>query len=305
MEKREPKPWAVYLRVGSPLAMAAVGMLYFLGGGIAHYLGKDFHWDFFFLGLMICWMISESQIFLNEYFNILEKGKSILLVDPPPGEEAKRIQLEQNRSLIVSFSFLTIAAVLVVLLISQHALRLSSGLFLVMLELGGLMISCPPLRWSRSGYGQLMETFLILYVVPAFALSLQTGEIHRLLAMNIFPLTCLYLAMLLVQEMPHYGEAIRTGQKNLMTMLGSSRGMTLHNLLIALAYLLLGCALLFGMPWSLVWPALLTLPLALLEIGMMIQIDEGAKPRWRTLAVSSSGLFFLMAYLLTFSIWIR
>jgi 1,4-dihydroxy-2-naphthoate octaprenyltransferase len=305
MKTTEPKPWAVYLRVALPLPIAAMVMLYSLGGGIAHYLGNSVRWDYFFPGMLICLLIYESQIFFNEYFNLLEKGKNAILPDPKPGEESGKVQLEQNRLMFFGFAFLTIAAVLVVMLYNQKVLNLTSGLFLLMLVLGGLMISCPPLRLSRSGFGQLMETFLILYVVPAFALLLQTGSIHRLLTMNIFPLTCLYLAMLLVLQMPDYGEAVRTGQKNLLTMLGCNWGMTIHNILIPLAYLLIGGALLVGMPWVLAWPVFLTIPLAAYEIWLMIQIDMGVKPRWKLLSVTSSGLFFLAAYLLTFSIWIR
>jgi 1,4-dihydroxy-2-naphthoate octaprenyltransferase len=305
MKTIEPKPWAIYLKVALPLPFAAVIMLYALGGGVAHYLGYPIIWDRFFPGLLISLLIFESQIFFNEYFNLLDRGKNAILPDPKPGEESGKVRLEQNRLVFLGFTFLTIAAVLVVMLFNQKALNPTNGFFLFLMALGWLMVSCPPLRLARSGFGQLMETFLIVYAVPAFALSLQIGSIHRLLTMNIFPLTCLYLAMLLVQQMPDFGESIRTGQKNLLTMLGCNWGMTIHNILIPLAYLLIGAALLVGMPWPLAWPAFLTIPLAAYEIWLMVQIDMGVKPRWRLLSVTSSGLFFLTAYMLAFSIWVR
>lgn len=279
--------------------------MYALGGGIAHYLGFSLNWQAFFSGLIICLLVLESDQYFKAYNESLEGEQSPFDPDEKNGQPRNAAQLIRGRLLFLAFSFLTIAAVIVVMMLNQKAIKPISGVILFAMTLGWILDSCAPFRLSRSGFGQILETFLVIYLVPAFALVLQIGSIHRLLPMNIFPLTFFYLAMSIVLDMPGYGEAVRTGKTNLLTVLGCNWGMTLHNILIPVGYLFIGGAMLEGMPWALAWPALLTLPIAVFEVWLIIQIDMGVKPRWRLLTVTSSGLFFLVAYLLTFSVWVR
>jgi 1,4-dihydroxy-2-naphthoate octaprenyltransferase len=66
----------------------------------------------------------------------------------------------------------------------------------------------------------------------------------------------------------------------------------------------LGLAAIFGLPWSLTWPVLLTLPVGLFEIWQMIRIANGVKPAWRLMTFTSTMLVVLTAYLLTYTLWI-
>jgi 1,4-dihydroxy-2-naphthoate octaprenyltransferase len=79
--------------------------------------------------------------------------------------------------------------------------------------------------------------------------------------------------------------------------------MTLHNVLILSAYLLMGAALFQGFPWRLAWPGFLTLPIGLFQIWQMNQIAAGEKPRWTLLTFTALILFGMTAYFLTLAFW--
>jgi len=79
--------------------------------------------------------------------------------------------------------------------------------------------------------------------------------------------------------------------------------MTWHNLLILAAYFFIGLDLLLGLPWSIAWPALLTLPLGIFQIWQMVQIANGAKPRWGLLELNAVATLGLTAYFITFALW--
>jgi len=81
--------------------------------------------------------------------------------------------------------------------------------------------------------------------------------------------------------------------------------MILHNILILSAFLLLGLAATFGLPLAIVLPALIPLPLGLLQIWQMRRIDAGAKPNWTTMGFTAVILFASVAYLLAFTFWTR
>jgi len=45
----------------------------------------------------------------------------------------------------------------------------------------------PPVKLNHLGYGELVTAILLCNLFPALAFLLQTGEMHRLLAMATFP----------------------------------------------------------------------------------------------------------------------
>jgi 1,4-dihydroxy-2-naphthoate octaprenyltransferase len=142
-------------------------------------------------------------------------------------------------------------------------------------------------------------------LLPSFSFLLQTGELHRLIAMSTFPLTALHLAMILAFEFPDYFNDIKFEKTTLLVRVGWQRGMNLHNILILIAYLLLALAAIFGLPLPIVLPAMFVLPLGALQIWQMRRIAVGAKPNWIAVTITPLAMFAITAYLLTFSFWTR
>jgi 1,4-dihydroxy-2-naphthoate octaprenyltransferase len=111
--------------------------------------------------------------------------------------------------------------------------------------------------------------------------------------------------MVIAFGLSDFGKDIKSNNPTLLVRMGWRDGMNLHNLLILSAYLLLGLATTFGLPVLITFPAILPLPLGLLQIWQMIRIGTGAKPNWRLLHINAVALFTATVYLLTFGFWTR
>ena len=246
-------------------------------------------------------MLQLSAHYLNEYYDVEgdKENPNRTFFSGGSGVEG----LPRRTALLAALACLTVGAVLTVLLLRDHYLNGPALVVLVFAFLGSFFYSSPPFRLASTGYGELTTSVLVANLVPAFAFLLQTGEVHRLLAMVTFPLTFLHLAMLMAFSLPDYGTDLKFNKKTAMVRLGWQRGMSLHNLLIPLAYVVLVLAVVQGMPLRLAWPGFLTLPVGIFQIWQMNQIAEGKKPRWQLLTFTAIALFGMTAYFLTLSFW--
>ncbi len=309
------------VRAARPWVLLGSLLFYVLGGGIARYLGNQIDWPVFWIGLGLVTMLELTSYFLREYFD--RAGQPPFETPPPPpppppprrrppaknkAEEEEEEPLQVIVPRVIFFqsgaATLTIGAVLTVLLYAQHKLDPPAILFLVLALLLALVYAVPPTRLVYSGYGELVMAFLVANLFPSLAYLLQTGALHRLLAMLTFPLTLLFLAAVLARSLQGFLEDMRRSRQTMLVRLGWERGMFLHNVLIAMAYLVLVISVLVGLPIRLAWPAFLSLPVALFEIWQMNAIANGAKPRWRLLGYTALALVGLTAYFINFALWV-
>jgi 1,4-dihydroxy-2-naphthoate octaprenyltransferase len=121
--------------------------------------------------------------------------------------------------------------------------------------------------------------------------------------MVAFPLTTLYIGMLLALELPDYASDMAQGKRPILVRIGWQRGMILHNLLILISFVILGMAFIFGLPLNVAWPVILVLPFGLFQIWQMNRIADGVKPNWNLLLLSAISTFSLAAYILTYAFW--
>jgi 1,4-dihydroxy-2-naphthoate octaprenyltransferase len=300
-----PSPLIQFIRLSRPLFLLGGFLFYWLGAGIAHYLGTPINWRVFLLGQACVTLLQLSAHYLNEYFDV-DVDRDNPNRTPFTGGSG---MLQEGRlarwvALLAAAATLTAEAMVTALMIRDGYLNQAAIVILIIAFLAAIFYSTPPLRLMTTGYGELTTSILVANLTPAFAFILQTGgDIHRLVAMSTFPLTALALAMLLAFSLPDYATDIKHDKRNLLVRLGWQRGMNLHNLLILLAYVLLAIATLMGMPWRVIWPAFLTLPLGLLQIWQMMRIANGARPNWRALTFMALALLSVSAYLLTLAYW--
>lgn len=296
MDEKQPSILKTILQISHPLALLAGILLYALGAGVADFLGHPVSADQYFLGQACITLLQLTGFFMKAYFDMTDELPRNL-----KNEQFRKIQ---QAILLVTFTILTVGAVITVILITQGA---SSPAFFAILGAAFLLsyfYAIPPLRLAYQGYGELMQAVLLANLTPAFAYIIQVGEMHRLLALLTFPLTTLLLAALLVFSLPGYAEDLLHDRKTLMIRLGWPRGMTLHNGLILVGYLLLAVAYFVGLPWPLTWPGLLSVPIAIFQIWQLGQIANGVKPRWSLLLITAAATFGLTAYMITYSLWI-
>ena len=296
----------LFTKLSRPFFLLGAVLVFALGVGIARYLGVTIDWGLYFLGQAWVTTLQLATHYFNEYFDspadaananrtLFSGGSGVLGEDGLPREVA----------LWAGIASLTGAASFTVMLMS--ALGPNPALWLVMglIFLGAFFYSIPPVRLVDSGFGELTTSIVVASLVPAFAFILQAGELHRLVAMSTFPLIALHLAMMLAFELPDYANDLKFEKLTLMVRLGWERGVTFHNILILVAYLLIGLAMLFGFPLTVALPALLSLPLGLFQIWYINRIAAGAKPNWNILGFLAILVFGVTTYLLTFSFWTR
>lgn len=280
--------------------------MYALGVGIARYLGMGIDWGVYFLGQFWVTTLQLAGQYLNEYFDAPQDNQNTNRTPFTGGSGALGPDgLPRRTALIAAAGCLAVTASLTVLLLSTASIAPGTLLIMAIGLLGALSYSVPPVRLSSTGYGELVTSFLVANLVPAFAFLLQSGDLHRLLAMATFPLTMLHLAMMLAFEFPDYATDIRLGKRTLLVRMGWQRAVLLHNMLILFAYVTLGLAVILGLPFFIALPSLLTFPLGFLQIWQMRRIADGSKPNWTALALTGIALFTVVAYLLTFAFWTR
>ena len=303
MKETQQSPISAFINLSQPQALLVGILFYALGGGIVHYLGDPINWTTYWLGQACVTMLQLSSFYLKAVYDLPagENRPNRKLDDP--GKTGEEVTISRSSLLMLSSTTLTIGAVITVLLFANGTLNTTSLLMLGLAFLVSFFYAVPPFRLVYSGYGELALSFFMANIIPALAFLLQVGNLHRLLAMITFPITALYLAMMLALSLEGYASDQKFFRKTSMIRLGWQRGMNLHNLLILIGFLLFGLAAILGLPWLLTWPGLLGLPLGLFQIWQMSSIAAGAKPHWRLLSLNAVATVVLTAYLVTFTLW--
>jgi len=286
------------IRLSRPLHLLFAALTYSLGVSIADYLGVTISVSVFVLGLgWACLM----QIGMNLLAEVFRPANEPIL---PEESRAERVYL-RDRLLLVAIGLLAIAAGCAYLLFLAGRINTASLLLLALSLLIVLAYSVPPLRLVRRGFGEFLLAAHIAYIFPSLGFVLQTGEFHRILPIVSLPITAIALAYFLVLDFPAFAEDLKYERVTLLTRLGWQRAVPLHHGLVLAAFALLAAAPLFGLSFAVFWPALLTIPFAILEIILLRNIALGAPPLWKPLTVTAAALFALTTYLLTFSFFLR
>ena len=296
----------LFFILSRPLFLVGGVLVYALGAGIARYLGAPIDWGLYILGQIYVTTMQLSANYLNEYYDSPadRDNPNRTLFSGGSGAVGEG-KLSRETVMWASLTTLTILASLTVVLVNVATVSPLLITIVVLAFLASFFYSVPPVKLAYSGYGELTTSILVANLVPIFAFVLQYQELHRLLAMSTFPLTSLHLAMMIAFEFPDYLNDIKHNKLTLLVRVGWQRGMILHNILILSAFLLLGLAATFGLPLAIVLPALIPLPLGLLQIWQMRRIDAGGKPNWTTMGFTAVILFASVAYLLAFTFWTR
>jgi len=294
-----------FIQVSQPLNLLGGILVFSMGVGIARYLGNPIDWSVFVLGLV--WIITYQLGFnyLTAYFHLEanQKDRNHIPILDKDGDPQKCIH--RDFILWAAFAAFAVMASFTLIFIRLNLID-ETGLFVIgLLVFGAVCFALPPISLITSGYGELVKSIIMTNLIPALAVILLNGELHRLVAMSTFPLTLLNLAMQLGVNFPDYSADLSAGKKTLLVRLGWERGMMLHNLLILGGFLLFGVSMLFGLPVQVTSPVFFVFPLGLFQIWYMTRIASGIKPNWRVLYPTAILTYGLSTYLLAFSFWIR
>jgi 1,4-dihydroxy-2-naphthoate octaprenyltransferase len=142
-------------------------------------------------------------------------------------------------------------------------------------------------------------------VIPSIGFLLQAGEYHRLLPALAIPLTALGFAYFLILNFLTFASDQKYQRRTMLRQLSWERTVPFHHSLIVAAYVLFLASSILSFSFSLLWPAFLTLPFAILQIFLLRAIALGNRPNWPLLTVTSLAVFGLTAYFLTLTFWLR
>ncbi|NIM92283.1 MAG: hypothetical protein GTO18_01010 [Anaerolineales bacterium] len=288
----------LFIRLSRPFFLLGGIILYGLGAAIVDYLGRPLDLSTYIIGQLIVTFIQLMTHYLNEYSDaksdrenpnrtFFTGGSGVL------GEDG----LPRRTALYAAAFCLAITATCVILLIANTRVSILSWIVLILAFLGSFFYSLPPLNLARSGYGEFTTSIIVAGLVPTFAYTLQTGEVHRLLIMSTTPLVALHLAMMIVIELPDYATDLKYNKQNLVIRIGWSSAMRLHNVSILFAIGSFIVAYFLGMPPRVFFGTLIALPLAVAQVWQMYRIRQGYPPNWRVLTANAVVLFGLTAYL--------
>ena len=274
---------------------------YTLGVGIVRYQGGTINWSIFTLGILwtVCLLLGYAYIY--EYFDLLSPGP--LSTTPKTTAEVADSKRQQSILLTIGLALLAISAVFAVFFYRDG--YLNSALVLVVfagLSLGLIQV-LPAFRRITAGFHELIAALILTNLIPAAGYLLQVSEFSRLVSMSTFPLTALFLVLLIAYEFPDYARDCRNCYPSLLYKVSWQVGVRMIYILALAAYLLIGLAFLSGLAWRLVWPFLLTSPLAVFVIFQLNQIENGAKPNWKLFTLSATALYLLAGYLIAYSFW--
>lgn len=281
-------------------------MLYALGAGIAHYLGKAIDWQTYLMGQFWVTSLQLGSHYLIEYY------------DTPPSDEnpdrtrylggrglLQKAEVPREIAIIAAATALTSTAVFTVILIQSNQMSVAALLFMALMFIGAVFYSVPPISLVTSGFGEIATSMIVGLLVPALGYQLQAGELHVYVAMSAFPLAVLHFAMMISFEFSVYINDLKAERGTILVRLGWERGMLIHNIAQLSAFLILGLATIFGLPARIALPAFLPLPLSLLQIWQFQRIAAGIKPNWRVITLNGVVTYSLMVYLLTLAFWTR
>jgi 1,4-dihydroxy-2-naphthoate octaprenyltransferase len=291
-------PLSTLLRLVRPVHLILAALTYGLGLGFARYLGALIRVEVAFLGGGFILFVLAAAHLLGEYFRPFN--------EPIVADETRAAREElRGQLLVTAFVLLASAALIVFILLWNQRLTILVDILLGAAALLAFANVVPPIRLSDRGFGELVSAVLMANLSPVLAFALQRADLHRLLPLLTFPLTFLALAYLLALDFPAYSQDLKYQRGSLLARLTWQRAVPLHNVLLGAAYLIYAAAPLVGFSFNLIWPALLTIPLAAYQVFMLRNISEGAPPLWNVFTINATALFGLTAYLLTLTFWLR
>lgn len=298
----EERPHSGYLSIIQPQLLIWVLLTYSIGVGLVKLQGGTLDWINILFGSLLGIFLILMRGYLAAFFDHPLSPTSNLHPDDPRYVMLKSMQ--RQTLLVIAMTLLTAGALDTVLLMFRHAINLSAVLMLGLAFLISFFDATPPLQLDKKGYGEVGEAILICNLVPALGYLLNEPSLHVLLIMLTLPLTLLYLALKIVYALETYAFDRTHRVQSIVIRLDWLRAMQAHNYLVLIAFLFVAVFALLGQPWALTWPMFLPLLIGIFQIIQIQGIINGAPPRWKILKLTAVGTFVVMAYLVSFTLWI-
>jgi len=253
----------------------SVGVLPFiLGSVLAWQRTGTFRWDICAWGTLGVVLVMLATYYAGEYWDCAEDTLSARL---RPSRFAGGSRVLQ-RGLLPRHSALRASLVTLVLAIGVGSilqLGYRTGPWTIPLGIigmvGGFFYSTQPVRWVRTGWGELWIAFCYGWLPVAVGYYLQAGAIAPLVHRLAIPIGLTIFNVILVNEFPDYEADRATGKRNLAVRLGRDRASGLYAVTSVASWAAMALSLVHGVPTRALWFYLPIVALSLVVVVSMLR----------------------------------
>ncbi len=255
-------------------AFHTVGILPFILGAVVAYKVEGlFNFQVFILGVIGVVLIMLSTYYGGEYWDHIEDSISARGNKSPfaggSGVVARGL-LARRAALYGSIASLLLA--LLVGSVLQFVYR--TGVFTLLLGVVGLFAgffySGRPIRWVRTGFGELWIAFCYGWLAVGASYYIQTRNIHPLVHWIAVPIGLTIFNVILLNEFVDHGADREAGKTNLLVRLGPKRGAYLYGIASVVAWIFFAISISSGVPLKALWFYLPVSVLAAILVGLVV-----------------------------------
>jgi 1,4-dihydroxy-2-naphthoate octaprenyltransferase len=274
-------------------------VFYSLGAGLARFNRNSISWLSHFWGLFIVFIFLCASFFLQKRFldQQIQNEKDYLVIS--------KGRLSGKSYLLLGLAFIFAGTFCLIILITWKLLPLVAGLTFLLFFTGLIIFSIRPFKFISKAVAEIIHSITLATLIPGFSFFLQSKTSYSLLLFSTFPIIFLLISRNLAISLEDYNENRDRQSQSITEMIGWRVGCKLHNIFILISFLLITVFGIIGQPWKLTWPGLLALPIGVLQIWQIVLITQGAKPRWKLLALAANSLVILTPYFISLSAWLR
>lgn len=234
-----------------------VGVLPFvLGGFLAGRLDRLFRWDIFLWGAAGVLLIMLATYYAGEYWDYVEDtlsaraGKSRFAGG---SGVVGRGLLSRRSALRASVASLVLAGGVGLVLWLGYRTGPWTIPFGVLGMVGGFFYSARPVRWVRTGLGEVWIAFCYGWLPVAVGCYLQTGKIPAVVHWLAIPIGLTIFNVILLNEFPDYDSDRIAGKTNLTVRLGRERAGYLYGAVSLMSWAAAFVSLTRGVPGPFLW----------------------------------------------------
>ena len=256
-----------------------VGVLPFILGTVLAYRTQGiFNFQVLMLGTIGVILIMLSTYYGGEYWDYVE---DTLSARNKPSKFAGGSRVLQKgilpRRAALSASIASLSLALIIGIVLQFVYRTGAWTlpFGVVGMLAGFFYSARPVRWVRTGLGELLIALCYGWLPLAVSYYLQAGNIASLVHWMSIPVGLTIFNVILLNEYPDYDADRVAGKRNVLVRLGTKRGAYIYSIAGIGGLLFFFLSLYQGVPSRALW---LYLPVAAVSMVLTIMVLKG---RWQ------------------------
>ncbi len=261
----------------------SVGVLPFvLGGILAWRLEGVFRWDILAWGTLGVVLVMLATYYAGEYWDYAEDSLSDRLGASRFAGGSRVLQrglLPRRAPLWASLTSLLLAIGVALVLQLGYRTGPWTAPFAILGLMGGFFYSTRPVRWVRTGLGELWIALCYGWLPVAVGYYLQVNKIAPIVHWVAVPIGLTIFNVILLNEFPDHPADSATGKANLAVRLGLERASFLYGLISLGSWVAMLFSLSQGVPARILWayPPIFALSMALVVMVM--------RRRWRERAI--------------------